>query len=93
MLVVFRLAHVLVQGKKVKRNKRVFKRQEERTAPVGRDGLAREFGAGDDFQGLEGVHQCPLLALFMLWRKCLHCIAPAFMFHIYVCVVPCRCEP
>jgi hypothetical protein len=49
-----------VQGKKIKRqNKRVFKRQEETVAPVGRDGLAREFGmGGDDYQGLEGTSHC-----------------------------------
>lgn len=56
---------MLLQGKTIKRhNKRVFKRQEETAAPVGRDGLAREFGAagGDDYQGLEGTPAAAVLA-------------------------------
>jgi hypothetical protein len=54
----FRCLPGTLQGKKIKRNKRVFKRQEETAAPVGRDGLAREFGIGDDFRGLEGALAC-----------------------------------
>lgn len=44
-----------VQGRKIKRHKRVFKRQNEVVAPVGRDGLAREFGGEDGLEDLEGV--------------------------------------
>eukprot|EP00892_Ulva_mutabilis_P012129 jgi/Ulvmu1/9289/UM050_0038.1 len=40
-------------GRKIKRHKRVFKRQNEVIAPVGRDGLAREFGAEDSLADLE----------------------------------------
>lgn len=33
----------------------MFKRQNEVVAPVGRDGLAREFGGEDGLEDLEGV--------------------------------------
>lgn len=45
-----------VQGRKIKRHKRVFKRQNEVVAPIGRDGLAREFGGEDGLEDLEGVY-------------------------------------
>lgn len=48
---------LILQGRKIKRHKRVFKRQNEVVAPVGRDGLAREFGAEDSLADLEGVCQ------------------------------------
>jgi hypothetical protein len=49
-----------VQGKKVKRHKRLFKKQDSSAAPVGREVMAREFGVTNDLEDLEGVtsHDC-----------------------------------
>lgn len=64
----FSPTNVNLQGRKIKRHKRVFKRQNEAVAPVGRDGLAREFGAEDSLADLEGVCQNAKDRLAHMWR-------------------------
>ena len=48
-------ASARAQGQKVKRHKRLFKKQEAAVAPVGRDGMAREFGGANEYEDLEGA--------------------------------------
>jgi hypothetical protein len=45
-----------LQGRKVKRHRRLFKKQES-AAPVGRDSMAKEFGIVDELEDLEGAMQ------------------------------------
>jgi hypothetical protein len=51
-----------MQGRKVRRPKRLFKRQDDVVAPVGRDAMAREFGDGNELEDLEGKHVAHLFS-------------------------------